>query len=388
MSADVHFPFSRKKIDLLVIAGEHSGDQHVARYISKLKSLNPKLNIYAFSGKSSADAGAHLLLDMTKFSVIGLAEVFSKYFFFKKLLYRIIAWVEKNKPQVICLVDYPGLNLEIAKILFKKRLSNKAGGPIKVLYYISPQIWAWKEKRKYKLEKYIDSLATIFGFEKNFYIDTKLDVKFVGHPFANINISEIVSYSPEGPILILPGSRISAIKKILPEMLKCFSVFSKKEPSRMATIMYANEKTLSTMRKILNGKFKKLTDKISFISDGKKVETSAALMSSGTMSLKCCLAGIPGIILYKSNLSTFIIGKYILKLKQLGIANILLHKNAWPEFIQRNINPVVIAKYIEQCLDNPKIQQESFNNAEKLKEIISQSPDIGPENWLLSWMKG
>ncbi len=379
--------FSPRKIDLLIITGEYSGDQHIAKYVQELKNVYPGLNICAFGGEALSASGARLLFNMTKFSTVGLSEVILKYFSFRKIFNMIITWILKYRPKVVCLVDYPGLNLKIAEVLFKKKLSNKAGGPIKVIYYISPQIWAWKEKRKFLLEKYVDSLAVLFNFEKKYYTNTSLDVKFVGHPFSEINISDYVSYSIDAPVLLLPGSRIPTIKKIFPEMLKCFSEFSKIETNKMATVMYSDKKALFALRRILRKNFPDLKGKVSFIFNGKKVEACSTIMSSGTMSLKCCLAGIPGVIIYKSRLLTFLIGKYYLHLKRLGMANILLNSTAWPEYIQNNISPQTIAQYINKCIQNSNIRKEAEVNANKLKEIIFDKPEITPTQWLISWIK-
>ncbi|MDR1255856.1 MAG: lipid-A-disaccharide synthase [Puniceicoccales bacterium] len=370
------------KVDLLVIAGECSGDQHAAGIIKKLKMEHPKLNICSFGGRCLSEAGTRLILDMTRFSVVGFVEVLAKYFFFRKLLKKIVGWIKKHRPAAVCLVDCPGLNLRIARALFEKKLSTKAGGNINLYYYISPQVWAWRGRRRFKLEKYVDSLGTIFEFEKKVYGDTKLDVKYVGHPFVGISIAQIVSYKEDGPVLLLPGSRESAIKRIFPAMLACFHHFSLQEPARMATILYASDKTLAAMRKILNKKFQHLVNKVSFIADGKHVEASVALMSSGTMSLKCCLAAIPGAILYKANCLTFAIAKRLVKLKHIGIANILLERGAWPEFIQGAIKPKIVAKYLLECVGDGDIASQHKDDAEKLKAIINGKPEIAPEKWL------
>jgi lipid-A-disaccharide synthase len=379
MNSEVNLESPHKKVDLLVIAGEHSGDQHVAAIVKKLKSKHPELNICSFGGRHLSDAGAHLILDMTKFAIVGFVEVIFRCMFFRKLLKKIVTWIEKYRPSVICLVDFPGLNLRIARMLFEKKLSAKAGGSIKLFYYISPQVWAWKSERRFELEKYVDSLGVIFEFEKSAYSDTGLEVKYVGHPLADPGATETVSYDKDGPVLLLPGSRVSAIRKIFPKMLACFTHFSKQIPEKMATVLYASDKTLSTMRKVLNKKFKHLTDRISFIPDGKHIEACAALMSSGTMSLKCCLAGIPGAVLYKSNCLTFLLAKRLVKLKHIGIANILLNRGAWPEFIQYAIKPKVVANYL---VTSSNTRKQRAIDAEDLKAIISTKPDVSSEEWL------
>jgi len=150
----------------------------------------------------------------------------------------------------------------------------------------------------------------------------------------------------------------------------------------MATVLYASDKTLATMRKILNKKFQHLVQKVSFIADGKHVETCAALMSSGTMSLKCCLAGIPGAILYRTSYLTFTIASRLIKLKYIGIANILMNRGAWPEFIQHAINSKVVAKYLLDCVNDPDILNRHKTDAKELKSIIGAKPKISPEEWL------
>jgi lipid-A-disaccharide synthase len=173
-------------------------------------------------------------------------------------------------------------------------------------------------------------------------------------------------------------------------MLACFSYFSEQEPEKMATVLYASDRTLSAMRKILNKKFQHLVNKVSFIADGKSIEACAALMSSGTMSLRCCLAGIPGAVLYRSNCLTFLLAKYLIKLKHIGIANILLSRGAWPEFIQCAIKPKIIAKYLLKCVRGDDVRKKHETDAKELKAIISAKPNIPPEEWLynaIAWGK-
>jgi lipid-A-disaccharide synthase len=382
MNADSRSDLSHRRVDLLIIAGEHSGDQHAAAIIKELRVKHPELNICAFGGRRLSETGIRLVLNMTKFSVVGIIEVASKYFFFRKLLGKIVAWIERHKPLVVCFVDYPGLNIRIARALFEKKLSTKSGGDIKLLYYISPQIWAWKRKRKFELERYVDSLGTIFEFEKAVYEDTKLDVKYVGHPFAKVDMSKLVSYEENGPILLLPGSRESAIGKIFPKMLGCFSKLSEQEPEKMATIIYASDRMLAIMRRILNKKFKHLANKVSFIPDGKSVEACAALMSSGTMSLKCCLAGLPGVILYRSNYVTFVLARLFIKLEYIGMANILLNRLAWPEFIQHAISEEVVSRYLVKCVNSTEIREKCKDDAETLCSSLCKKPEISPDLWL------
>ena len=349
----IDFNFRRiYNADLLIIAGEHSGDQHAAEMVRGLKKAKPDLRIAAFGGKALSDSGADLLFDMTSFSVVGLYEVVKNFLFFSKLLKSIFFWIKECSPKAVCFVDYPGFNLRLAQALFDNKIANKAGGNTKLLYYISPQIWAWKPKRKYQMEKIIDELATIFPFEEQYFDGTDLKITFVGHPFVNNGYMSNITYGKHDPILLCPGSRKGAIKKIFPALLKSMSFILKNIPDTMAVVPYPDDKTLHFLRKLLLKDFREISKNVTFIHSSSDISASAAVMSSGTMSLKCCLAGIPGAIVYKTHPLTYLIGRALINVKYLGIANILLQKNIWKEFLQTRCRPALIARFIIQCLEN------------------------------------
>ncbi|MDR1401455.1 MAG: lipid-A-disaccharide synthase [Puniceicoccales bacterium] len=380
-------PHSGKQVDLVIVAGEHSGDQHAAAMLKEIKKIRPGITVAAFGGRALERAGASLILDMTKFSIIGVYEALVNLFFFLRLLRQVFLWIKAVHPRAVCFVDFPGFNLRLAKMLFGHKLSQKAGGDIKVFYYISPQIWAWKPKRRHQIAKFVDSMAIILPFEKKCFEDTSLDVNFVGHPFASESYDLNISHNSRGPILLLPGSRKSAVIRIFPALLKVFREVLKQDGERMAVVVYPDETVLATLRKILNKKFSKLLDRVTFIADGESIEAAAAIMSSGTMSLKCCLAGIPGAIVYKTHPLTYTIGKILVKVKFLGIANILLNRCIWHEFLQSRLRPKSVAKHILQCLQNERLQHSFQNAAAELREILSVGSDTSAAQWILSAIK-
>ena len=195
------------RADLLIVAGEHSGDQHAARVLRKLRALKPGLTSASLGGPALQKAGSQLLHDMTGFSAVGFVEVIANYGYYKKLFDRTLAWIRAHKPRAVCLVDYPGFNLRLADALKREKLSRAGGGDIAVYFYISPQIWAWKSGRRFKMAETLDSLGVIFPFELDCYKDTKLPVKFVGHPFVTEDHRAPVAYDRSAPVLLLPGSR-------------------------------------------------------------------------------------------------------------------------------------------------------------------------------------
>ena len=384
----IDFNFRRiYNADLLIIAGEHSGDQHAAEMVRGLKKAKPDLRIAAFGGKALSDSGADLLFDMTSFSVVGLYEVVKNFLFFSKLLKSIFFWIKECSPKAVCFVDYPGFNLRLAQALFDNKIANKAGGNTKLLYYISPQIWAWKPRRKYQIAKIIDELATIFPFEEQYFNNTDLKVTFVGHPFVNNGYMSNITYGKHDPILLCPGSRKGAIKKIFPELLESMSFILKNIPDTMAVVPYPDDKTLHFLRKLLLKDFREISKNVTFLHSSSKISASVAVMSSGTMSLKCCLAGIPGAIVYKTHPLTYLIGRILVNVKYLGIANILLQKNIWKEFLQTRCRPALIAKFIIQCLENEKLITMFKDASDDLKKILSQTAKMTACDWALSAMQ-
>lgn len=377
----------KEKPDLLIIAGEHSGDEHAAELLKELLALRPELKVAALGGKKLQEAGAQLLWDMTESSVVGLLEVLKNYSFFKELFNAILDWIKTYNPKTICFVDYPGFNLRLAKKLFEEKLCDKAGGAIKLCYYIGPQIWAWKSKRRFAMAKYLNSLGLIFPFEVDCYKDTDLDVHFVGHPFLLPGHQSPVKFDEKGSILLLPGSRKIAVSRIFPIMLDAFELFLKEYPNEHALVIYPTEKIKAVLEDCLSKK-KTLQGKIELASAQveKEVLGKALLGSSGTMSLACALAGIPGAILYKANRFTYIIGRMIVDIDQLGMANILLKEQVYPEYIQNDANPKILSKELIECLSNKKPRETIAIHANKLKKMLMSSEKSSSAEWLSAWV--
>lgn len=370
--------------DLFIIAGEHSGDEQAARMMDKAYELNPDIRVCALGGKALKRRGVQLLFDMTKFSVVGLVEVLKNYSYFKKLLADTLAWIKKYKPRAICFVDYPGFNLELAKMLKLAGLSKKGGGDIKLLYYISPQIWAWKAHRRFKMAALLDELAVIFPFETKCYADTTLNATFVGHPFISQEYTSKVYYEKSAPLLFMPGSRKIAVSKIFPIMLKTLRLLD----GESAIVPYPSKGILEVLERVLKN-FPDLKERVILqkISVQNRIGAKAVLMSSGTISLSACLEGIPGAIVYKANLLTYIVGRLVVAIDYLGIANILLDRPAWPEFIQGAAKPLAIAKRMRLCCDDESVINQAKQDAQTLRSMLKSKTTKNAGEWLISSMK-
>lgn len=364
--------------DLLVIAGEHSGDEQAARMVAGALAEKPGLRVCAFGGEKLASCGAQPLFDMTSFSVVGLVEVLKNYGFFKKLSEAVAGWISEYRPKAVCFVDYPGFNLHIASLLKERGVSRKGGGSVRLIYYISPQIWAWKASRRFKMASLLDSLAVIFPFETECYADTDLDVHFVGHPFLSDSYEPPVKYGADGEILMLSGSREIAVSRIFPAMCGAMERLA----GERAVAVYPTPR----IKKILEGELSRrpaLSGRVRLVPNGgAPITAKAAMMSSGTMSLACSLEGIPGAIVYKANPFTYLVGRAVVKIGYLSIANILLDMPAWREFIQFDASAAPLARYMEDCL-RPAARAEFAGYAEKLKSLLHAPPSLSASQWLV-----
>jgi len=382
----LHFPApSKGSVDLLVIAGEHSGDLNAARVISQLLQRSPSLNVAAIGGPALKQAGAELLCDVTGSSVIGYIEVLKRYqSFFKPLFNETLKWIETYKPKTVLFVDYGGFNIRMANALRKKGLSRKGWGKIKTLYYVSPQIWASRANRRFLIAQSIDSLGVIFPFEKACYDDTDLSVTFVGHPFTASDYRPPVSYDPKGPVLILPGSRKPAVARLFPVLLSAY----KASQASSAVVLYPSEVIGEQMKEIAknlgvsNVTFKPFSEKAY---DGPQA-ASAVLMSSGTISVHCALAGIPGAIAFKIDPLTYLLGKLLVRVKHIGLANLLLKETMYPEYIQAVATKEALADELNACLTSDSRINATLSRAKMLREALAQPVGSSAVEWLSGHM--
>jgi lipid-A-disaccharide synthase len=317
-----------------------------------------------------------LLRDLTVSSALGFA-VLSKISFYRALIAEVVRWVGEHRPRVVCFVDSSGLNLRIAQGLFEQGFSTKAGGPTKTLYYISPQVWASRAGRRFVMAKHLDGLAAIFPFETGVYADTRLPVEFVGHPFVAADYVPPVRYDPSGPILLLPGSRKGAVARIFPALLSGFLAFGQGE----AVVLYPSAEILEVLRAGRpppNVRFVQMGQ-----GSGDCIAASAVLTSSGTMSMHCALAGIPGAIAYRTDPLTYVLGRMLVKVKYLGIANLLLGEPMYPEYIQSAATPAALAAELRACVQEPARRDRTLAQAARLRELLTVPASGTAADWLV-----
>jgi lipid-A-disaccharide synthase len=345
--------------------------------VRELRVQHSGIVVAALGGPKLAGAGAQLLHDMTASSVVGLVEVLKNYSFFRALFEETVRWIGEHRPRAVCFVDYPGLNLRLAAVLRERGLSLKGGGATKTLYYISPQIWAWKAGRRFAMARDLDAMGVIFPFEVKCYADTALPVEFVGHPFVAPDYAAPVRYDPAGPVLLLPGSRVQAVRRIFPALLAGFAEFARGSPTeREATVLFPSEEILGVLQTAKPPRHVRLQR------TGTPVVASAVLTSSGTMSMHCALAGIPGAVAYRANWLTYLLGKLLVQVEHLGIANLLLGEPMYPEYIQGAATPAALAAELRACSTDPARRARSAAQAEQLRALLAQPASGTVAVWL------
>ncbi len=369
--------------DLLIIAGEASGDEHAARLVEDLLAQRPGLKIAALGGEELRASGAQFLFPLADHAVVGIVEVLKNYGFFKNLFEGTLSWIKSHRPKCVLLVDYPGFNLRLARAMSEQGLSEKGGGDCRVLQYVSPQLWAWKPKRRFLMSRVLDGLGILFPFEKTYYEDTGLPVSFVGHPFAHPRYQSPVSYDPKGCLLMLPGSRAQPIGRILPVFLDAYERLRAEGHDIPVVIPTANPALRELVESILVPR-KKILPHIEIVDKKAKLRARAALMSSGTMSLACAWAGIPGVIGYRAHPLTYLLGKMLVGVPHLGMANLLLPDDPPnPEYLQGAANGKQLAGALSEMLHSPGTAERANATSEKLRNLLGQSKDSELTDWVL-----
>lgn len=337
---------------ILIIAGEVSGDIHGSLLVTELKKNQPELRLYGIGGKRMQDAGVELLYDIKDMAVVGVFEVAEKILFLGRVYRKIVSEIEKREIAGIILIDYPAFNLRLAHIAKKNN--------IPVFYYISPQIWAWRMGRIKKIARRVDQMLVFFPFEKKIYEEAGMDVRFVGHPFLDIvkitqskrEILEKFRLDPAKKYIgLIPGSRKNEIDYLLGPMLKSAKILQGKFPETQFILLLSE-----VIEKGYVEQFIKEEGLLVNVISGHTYElmsiTKFLIVASGSATLEAGLLGVPMIIVYKVNFFTFLMAKLLVKVKYIGLVNIVADKPVVVELLQEQVTPGEIVKYSVKMLED------------------------------------
>ncbi len=329
---------------LLIISGEPSGDLHGANLIKELKRQEPDIEIACWGGDKMKAQGVVVLKHIDELAFMGFVEVLVKIFTILKNFKLCESDIRNFKPDAVILIDYPGFNLRMAKFIH--------GIKIPVHYYISPQIWAWKESRAKKIKAYVDRVFVILPFEKAFYAKHGIEAEYVGHPlldeiqkFDSDKLSFIQKHALDGVksiIAILPGSRKQEISKILPlinALPKAFPAYQivVSKVNWLSDELYTNH--LDDDIKLVDG------DTYNLI-----LNAEACLVTSGTATLETAILGTPEVVVYKANALSVWLARILVKVKYISLVNLILDQMSISELIQGDANNRNIIKELEAIL--------------------------------------
>ena len=356
---------------IFIITGDISGDMHGAFLAKSLLKKEPHLQIFGMGGEKMKAAGIKVLFDLTQFSLMGFVEVARHIVLFRRVLYQLIAKIKIEQPDAIVFIDYPGFNLRLAEKI--KPLS------IPLIYYISPQIWAWGKNRIKKIASLFSRMIVILPFEKELYEKEGLSAFFVGHPLLDVvkttglmNQVPTISNgraSSATTITILPGSRSCEVRRLLPVMVKLAQLIKEKKPETQFIILAASSLMEKEIEKIL--KKKKISLRVARERKYGIIKSSAlALTASGTATVEIAILERPMIIFYKVSPFAYLFLKKMVKLPYIGMVNIIAKKEIVPEFIQGRANAEKILPTVLALLEQREKREKMSEQLRRVKKSL------------------
>ena len=354
---------------ILISAGEASGDIHAAAVTAAIKKIDSSAEVFGMGGDALRNAGGEVLFDIKDHGVMGFVEVLKKLPDLFKLRDDFEKVMDERQPDCLITVDYPGFNMKLAKLAHDKG--------IPVVSYIAPSAWAWHKSRAKKVAKIVDKVACIFPFEYDVYKEAGAPVEFVGHPLVDIvkpkmTKEEAMAFAgkEEGKklILLMPGSRLMEIEKMLPTLLEAAKLIKKQLPEVSFVMPRAGTIPVSLLKEKIQASGLEVK-----ITEGNNYDlfsvADLALATSGTVTLEAALCGLGSVIVYKTNPVTYFIAKLVVNIPHIGLPNIVAAKSVLPELIQNDFTPAKVAQEALALLEgerNAKMKEDLAYVKERL----------------------
>jgi len=352
----------------LIVAGEASGDMYGADVARGLLRQFPDCEIYGLGGQRMRDAGVQLEGDISKTAVIGPFEVVSSLANLYRVFRRLAERVETEPPTAAILIDFPDFNLRLGKRI------RDAGVP--VVYYVSPQVWAWREGRLKQLRRFVSKMLVILPFEEEMYRKAGVDVEFVGHPLVDMvratkskeEFCAAYHLDPRKPIVaLLPGSRRKEVRFILPTLCETTTLISQQKPDTQFVLPMASGLHRRSVEDMVG------SHPITIVTNDTYNAVRyarAAIVASGTATLETALLGTPEVIVYRISQASWLVGKALLKVRLYGIVNIILGEEVVPELFQERMTPEAVSKVTLRLMDDVWVQSRIRGNYEKLRRQL------------------
>jgi len=355
--------------NIFIVAGESSGDMHAASLIREIRLLKNNFTFTGIGGPEMKKENTKLLYDISQVNFIGFSSVIRNIKKIKSILDNCISQVKKLNPEAVILVDYPGFNL---KLITGIRKFYKG----KIIYYISPQLWAWHKSRVKIIKKYVDLMIVVFPFEVDFYQKEDIKAEYAGHPLVKridgfLKQNQKIS-SDKINISILPGSRKDEIDRMMPVLIKAAEKFSKEFDCKINFICSPNYDESYFKEFIKDRDFNLIHDSNNTDLNYRTILNSDLVITkSGTSTMECALLGTPFCVVYKTGKLNYSIGKRLVKVDHIAMVNILLKKRAVQEFLQNEMTPDNIFKEGKKIITDKLYTDRMKDNFRLLRQVLS-----------------
>jgi len=354
---------------LMVIAGEASGDLHGGNVLQRLKELMPDLEIFGTGGDQIKAAGAQLYYRVEDLAVIGFSEVLKVYRHIRSVFDHMINVLDKRKPDAVLLIDYPAFNLKFAAEAKKRG--------VRVIFYVAPQVWAWKKNRIHKIRAFVDDLIVLFPFEVDFFRREGMETHCFGHPLLDVvrpSLDRVDFFRKWGlnpdqkTLSILPGSRRNEIARHMPLLSETAELLAERHPD----LQFVYPLAPAISRETVGGRPRASITPVENDTYNAIAHSDIALVTSGTATLETAILQTPLIIIYRSSLTTYLIGKYLLRIKAIGLPNIIAGREIVPED-PHFVSPLKMAESVSYYLSNDNALNGIRNNLIALKEHLGET---------------
>ena len=361
-----------KSKKILLVAGEVSGDLHGSHLVEAIQRIDPEIQFLGVGGEGLKRRGMKLLYPADSLSVVGLTEVLIKLRSIFEALQRLKKSLDQERPDLVILIDFPDFNLRLAKIAYRKG--------IPILYYISPQVWAWRARRIKRIARWVKKMVVLFPFEVPLYEAAGVDVEWVGHPLLDMvkpTLPKEKAFQQFGldpqrrTIALLPGSRLNEVDRLLSPLLASVDLLQKESPDLQfilplapgipKTILSSQMKHISAPVKVVEG----FTYDVMNLSD-------LLITASGTATLEGAILGKPMIIIYKVSFLSYWIGRALIQVDHIGLVNLLAEKEIAPELIQKDVHPQRIADEALRILRDPILGRKMTESMGEVRQKLGE----------------
>ena len=346
------------------VAGEASGDNHGAALMRSLREHDDHFNFVGRGGPQMQIIAREKFKNwINDAAVLGLWEVIKKYGYFRKQFWETLDEIEESKADAVVLIDYPGFNLRLARALRRRSAKRK------IIYYISPQVWAWNRGRIKKMARFLDLMLCIFPFEAELYNKSGLRTEFVGHPMVErLRARKIDIERDPNLIGLFPGSRRREVRKIFPILIETVGELRKQRANLHFEVAAASEALANeisatlTAAQVKDGLFRVVADETAATMQ----RASVGIIASGSATLEAAYFRLPYVLIYKVAWPTYLAARLVVNVKYLGMANVLANKEVVPEFIQHRARPNTIAKAALQLINDPVARDEMISEFDRI----------------------